>query len=166
MKVTTIFTTLSALCGVAFGGVELDKKATTNDERAIAAGMIATGAALAASVFGAPVGIPLMIADNEDGSSSCWMKVMNSNEITDPEMYRRYKKLGLPVDEFLKHGSISVYPPGFDHKYVARNRRGERFHMRQTMDEPNYKRFHMEPLPKMLTWSGSGLENEEKEARI
>ena len=74
------------------------------------------------------------------------------DEITNHEDYERFKKLGLPVDEFLKHGSISIYPPGFPHRYVARNRRGERFHMRQTMDDEDYKRFHMEKMPKMINW--------------
>lgn len=152
MKVATILTMLSAFCGVAFAGVKMEADATSDEERAAATALIAAGAALAATVVGLPAGIPMMIADNEDGTSTCWMKVLDSDEISDPEKYRQYKKLGLPVDEFLKHGSISVYPPGFDHKYVARNRRGERFNMRQTMDEPNYKRFHMEPMPKMLTW--------------
>lgn len=152
MKVATIFTCLSALCGVAFAGVEMEKNASTDEERATAMALIASGAAIAATVIGAPVGIPMMIADNEDGTSSCWLKVLNSNEISNPEDYRRYKKLGLPVDEFLKHASISVYPPGHRFKYVARNRRGEQFHMRQTMDEEDYKRFHMEKMPKLITW--------------
>lgn len=152
MKVATIFTMISALCGVAFAGVEMEKNAANADERAAAVALIAAGAALAATVIGAPAGIPMMIADNEDGTSSCWLKVLNSNEISNPEEYRRYKKLGLPVDEFLKHGNIQINPPGHPYKYVARNRKGERFHMRQTMDDEDYKRFHMEEMPKMIMW--------------
>lgn len=152
MKVATTFTILFAFIGSTFAGAALDAKAKTQKEKDDAAKLVAAGAAMSATVIGAIAGIPMMIADNEDGSSTCWMKVLDSNEITNHEDYERFKKLGLPVDEFLKHGSISIYPPGFPHRYVARNRRGERFHMRQTMDDEDYKRFHMEKMPKMINW--------------
>ena len=151
ISMTTLLAALTLGSGV-YAGAAMDGKATTQAEKDAAAALVAAGATLTATVFGAVAGIPMMIADNDDGSKSCWVKVLNSNEISDPEMLAKYKALGLPVHEFLKHADIAVYPPGHPTRYVARNRRGETFAMRQTVNEPDYHRFHMEPMPKMIDY--------------
>lgn len=161
MKLANTLTILSCLIGCASAGTVELAKATTLQEVKEAAKSVALGAAVSFVTYSIPFAvpgfiaenaIPMLVADNEDGSRSCWLKVLDSNDITDREAYEYYVKMGLPIEEFLKHASISVYPPGYPSRYVARNRKGQRFRMRQTVDNEEYKMFHMEEMPKMITW--------------
>lgn len=143
-------------------GVEKEKNATTDEEREEATVMIAAGAALMASIIGIPAGLPLVIADNQDGSRSCWMKVLDDKDITDPAAYEEFKRHGLPVDELLKHANLAVYPPATPHgrvpRVIVRNRHGRHYHVRPTSNQPAYMMYHAEEMPKLLTAEAASTE--------
>lgn len=150
MKIVTYLTLISAICGVAFAGEDLYKKAETWKETLVAASVMA-GGYYSYYIEGLWPGKLIIAADNEDGSRSCWMKVLDSTDIKSVEDFEKYKRLGLPVDVLLKHANLSIYPPGHRYKYVVRNRLGKSFHMRQTQNEDDYELYHVEDIPKMIT---------------
>lgn len=155
------FTILKALLGLlvlvhgVLAGVELEKNGATEEERQLGIAMIASGSALMATLVGIPAGIALVAADNEDGTRSCWMKVLDSTDIQDEAAYNKYKALGLPVDELLKHSSAAIHPPnrrGGAPRVIVRNRRAEHFHLRPSGSTADMHMYHAEAVPKMITW--------------
>lgn len=157
MKTKLVSITLAALALVqtVMAGVEKDKNATTQKEKDDAAAMVAAGSALMGTIVGIPAGLAMVIADNEDGSRSCWMKVLDDKDITDRVAYERYKRQGLPVDELLQHTDSAIYPPLANDQHrtpriIARNRRGQHFHIRPTVNKPDYMMYHAEEMPKLL----------------
>ena len=98
------------------------------------------------------LGLQFCIADNEDGTRNCWVKALNADDITDKEAYETYKRTGLPVNELLKHAHVALMPPHSPHRYIVRNRRNEHFTMNPSGRLPGVQMFHMERVPKMITW--------------
>lgn len=150
MKIVTYLSLFAAFCGVAFAGKELYEEAENWKETLVAASVMASGY-VSYYVYNFYPGKLAILADNEDGTRSCWMKVLDSTDIKSLEDFEKYKRLGLPVDVLLKHANLSIYPLGHRYKYVVRNRLGKSFHMRQTQNEDDYELYHVEDIPKMIT---------------
>ena len=166
VKLNTLATmvALLTLAGSAMAGMIAEANARTQQEKEKAVAMIAAGAALLPTIVGIPAGTALIAADNEDGTRSCWVKVLDSTDITDAVAYEKYRKMGLPVDELLKHTEAAIHPPVRGSKIprvILRNRRAEHFHLRPTANEPDFMMYHAERVPKMLTWPAGDEETED-----
>ena len=149
------FLALLTITGSAMAGMVKEANARTQQERNEATAMIAAGAALLITIVGIPAGTALIAADNEDGSRTCWTKVLDRSDIEDNATYETYKRMGIPVEELFKHTNAAIYGPNQCSRVprvVVRNRRAEQFTLRPTVNDPDFMMYHAEHVPKMLTW--------------
>ena len=148
---------LLAFATAVFAGEVLKKQATTPEERKAGDDMIFAGTALLFTVVGFPAGVAMIAADNENGSRSCWTKVLDATDIPDEATYNAYKAQGMPVEELLKHTNAAIFAPAHDDvcklaepRIVLRNRRAEQFTIRPTGLDSTGLIYHMDRVPKML----------------
>lgn len=151
------FAILLAFATTVFAGEKLKNEGTTPEERAAGAYMCQVGAALLFTVVGTAAGIAMIAADNEDGSRSCWTKVLDATDIPDEATYNAYRACGIPVEELLKHTDAAIFAPAHDDvcqlakpRVVLRNRRAEQFTIRPTGADSTGFVYHMDKVPKML----------------
>lgn len=117
-------------------------------DRVITVGLIAASVAIA----GGPVTAGLVVADNDDGTRSCWTKILDKTDITDQAIYDQFMRTGLPMKTLLEHTDGAIYAPmaSCPAGLVVRNRRAERFMLRPTAMSKNLIMYHAEKVPNMI----------------
>lgn len=102
----------------------------------IAQGLIYGGTALLFTIVGIPAGAAMIAADNGDGTRSCWTKVLDKTDVVNQSSYDLYERVGIPVEELLKHTDAAIYAPSsICPRVVVRNKRAEVFVLRPTAND-------------------------------